>query len=79
MRPEDLLYWLKAQPFRPFRITLVNGESYEVRHPEFVKLMKTSLVYFTPSSDPDVFERGTMLGLLLIQKIEPIEAATAAA
>ncbi len=78
MRPEDLLFWLRAQPFRPFRIVMVGGKTYEVRHPEFVRLMRSSLVHFTPSDQPEIYERGDMLGLVLIERIEPCEATTAA-
>ena len=76
MRPDDLLFWLKAQPFKPFRITMNNGRVYEVRHPELVRLMRTSLVYFTPSSQPDVFDRAEMIGLTLIDHIEPVDTPT---
>ena len=27
---------LRLQPFKPFTLTLVDGRSYEIRHPEFV-------------------------------------------
>ena len=34
MRPEDILFWLKAVPFKPFRTCLNSGRTYEIRHPE---------------------------------------------
>ena len=79
MRPEDILHWLRAQPFRPFRITMNSGRSYEIRHPEVVRVLRTSIVIFTPTDQEDVFERGDMIGLVLIERIEPIEAPTPAA
>lgn len=51
MRPDDFLTWLKAQPFRPFRFTLVRGKSYDVRHPELVRVGRTTLTLFTPVAD----------------------------
>jgi hypothetical protein len=74
MRPEDVLFWLRAQPFRPFRITMNSGRSYDIRHPELVRLMRTSLVIFTPSEQPDVFDGAEMIGLVLIDRIAPIDA-----
>jgi len=74
VRPEDVLFWLKAQPFQPFRITMNSGRTYDVRHSELVRLLRTSLVYFTPSDEPDVFDRAEMIGLILIDHIEPIDA-----
>ena len=34
MRPEDVREFLKHRPFQPFRITLTDGRSYDVMHPE---------------------------------------------
>jgi hypothetical protein len=34
MRPDDLLAWVHAAPFQPFRICLNSGRTYEIRHPE---------------------------------------------
>ena len=42
---------LKHLPFRPFLIHLSNGETYEVRHPEFAILLKSNLVIGYPESD----------------------------
>jgi hypothetical protein len=79
VRPEDLLQWLRAQPFRPFRITMNSGRVVEVRHPEVVRLMRTSLTVYTPSEEPDVYERAEMFDLVLIESIAPIEAPAAPA
>ena len=77
MRPDDLLFWLRAQPFRPFRMTMNSGRTIDVRHPELLRVLRTSLVYFTPSAQTDVFERVEMIGLVLIEHIEPIDATAA--
>ena len=76
MRPEDLLYWLKAEPFRPFTIRMVSGKEYDIAHPEFVRVMRTSFVVFKPTTEEDVFERAEMLGLQLVENIKPIDATT---
>ena len=79
MSAADLLTWLRAVPFRPFRITLNSGRAYDIRHPEMLRVGKTRLnVYsFTgPPSDP--FERMEMVSLLLVEHVEPIEAAAPA-
>jgi hypothetical protein len=46
MRPEDLLAYVKAAPFRPFRVVMNNGKTYDVRHPEFVKVGRSGWNYF---------------------------------
>lgn len=76
MRPEDILHWLQAMPFVPFRITMNSGLTFEVRHPELIRLMRTSLIYFTPSHHKGVYERPQMFGLVLIESVEPIDGAS---
>ena len=34
MAPEEIVTALRRQPFVPFRMTLTEGGTYEVRHPE---------------------------------------------
>jgi hypothetical protein len=79
MRPEDVLRWLRAQPFRPFRITLNSGRTFDVRHPEMVRLLRTTLLLFTLTEQADVYEWAEMVGLLLIESIAPLEAPPASA
>lgn len=79
MRPEDILFWLRAQPFRPFRLTTNSGRTYDVRHSELVRLLRTSLLYFTPAEQDGVFDRAEMIGLVLIDHIEAIETTATTA
>ncbi len=74
MNAEALRDLLKRQPFRPFTIRLSNGEAYEVRHPEFVILLKSTLVIGFP--DPD---RISIASLLHINNIDFPDHATASA
>ncbi len=39
MKAESLREVIRAQPFRPFSLTLVNGERLPVPHPEWVWLL----------------------------------------
>jgi hypothetical protein len=36
IRRDDILELQRARPFVPFRIHMSSGETYDVRHPEFV-------------------------------------------
>ncbi len=74
MRPEDILFWLKLVPFKPFRICLNSGRSYEIRHPEMVRVSRTTMIVFWFAGDPqDLVEKMEMVGLILVEHIEPIE------
>ncbi len=74
MRPEDILRWLRVQPFRPFRITTNSGRVIEVRHPELVRVLRTAPMVFRPTEQAEVYEPWDMFGLVLIENIASIEA-----
>ncbi len=77
MRPEDVLYWVRTVPFVPFRIRLNSGRTYDIRHPEMVRVGRTSLNVYTFAGEPaDPYERMEMIGLVLIESIAPIEPST---
>jgi hypothetical protein len=43
MRPEDLRDQLRRRPFRPLRLTLTDGRTYEVRHPELAMVGRSTV------------------------------------
>jgi hypothetical protein len=43
MRPNDIFKHTKKQPFRPFRVFMPDGASYDVRHPEMIIVSKTEI------------------------------------
>jgi hypothetical protein len=75
MRPDDVLVWLRAAPFRPFRITLNSGRSYDIRHPEMVRVGRSYLdIFFFAGEPADPHEKMEMVSLLLVERLEPVEA-----
>jgi len=78
MRPDDLVSWLKVEPFRPFRLHLVSGRSYDIRHPEMMRVGRTTANVFFYEGEPDPYEKMEMIGLVLIERIEPIDGSPAA-
>jgi len=77
MRPEDIRAFLTKKPFQSFRITLTDGRTYEVRHPELAMVGRSTVVVGLPAADdPEpVFDRFTWVSLLHIMQVEPIEYA----
>ena len=72
MRNEDLFFWNKAMPFVPYRIRLNSGRTYDIRHPEMIKIGRSSLIIFTfVGEEPDTYEKAEMLSVVLIESIEP--------
>jgi hypothetical protein len=75
MRPDDLLTWVRERPSRPFRICWNSGRTYDIRHPELLRVGRSSINRYRYAGEPeDPYERMEMVGLLLIERIEPIEA-----
>lgn len=72
----DILAWRNAAPFRPFRLCLVSGRSYEIRHPEMLRVGRSGANVYTFTGEPaDPYEHMEMVSLVLVERIEPIEAA----
>jgi len=75
MTPQEILNYLHAQPFRPFRILMNSGRMFEIRRPEMVRIGKRDLLIFSFVSDwPDVYDRWENVSLLLIESLAPLEA-----
>ncbi|MGD0519133.1 MAG: hypothetical protein ABSA26_16480 [Thermoguttaceae bacterium] len=48
MRPDDVLQLLRARPFKPFRISLSDGQQYEIRHPEIAIVSRSTVLVGIP-------------------------------
>ena len=75
MRPDDLLDWTRATPFAPFRIRLNSGRTFDIRHPEMLRVGRSAVNVYTFTGEPaDPYERMEMISLVLIESVEPSEA-----
>jgi hypothetical protein len=76
MSPREVLNYLRAEPFQPFRIRMNSGQTFDVGHPEMVRVGRRDLLIFTFVSDsPGVYDRWENVSLMLIESIAPLEAA----
>lgn len=73
MRPEDVREMLGHRPFRPFRMTLTDGRSYEVRHPELAVVGRSTVFVGFPALDDSepIYDRYAIISLLHIMQLEP--------
>jgi hypothetical protein len=68
---ESINRLLRKQPFQPFRITLSNGKSYDIFHPELALVGRRDVIVGTPASgyaDP-VFDTFDIVSLLHINNV----------
>ncbi len=68
--------YVTAEPFRPFRIQMAGGRTFEIRHPEMVQVGRTTMTIFSFMSDnPEQSkERQIEVSLMLIESVEPLDA-----
>jgi len=76
MRSQDVREFLRAQPFQPFRLTLTDGRTYDVRHPELAMVGRSIMAVGVPSvgEDEPIFDRLVTVSLPHIIQAEPINA-----
>ena len=73
MRWQELREVLGKQPFDAFRVRLSTGQAYEVRHPEFAAVTRTSLFIGSPTENgDDAPDRMVQCDLLHVVALEPI-------
>jgi hypothetical protein len=68
---------MTQRPFKPFRLVMSSGHSYEVRHPEMAMLTRTSILVGTDVADDGVPAEFKICSLLHVTTVEPIGASTA--
>lgn len=80
MRPEELLACLRTEPFWTIRIQVARGRTYEVHHPDMVRVSGTSVVILkSVSDDLDVFARFYTDLPPLIERLDHFEPGSSAA
>jgi hypothetical protein len=79
MRAQELIELLRKRPFVPLRIHMTDGQTYDIRHPEFVMVLKQRVDIGVPFDlAAGIMERVEYCSLLHIVRIEELSSATAA-
>jgi hypothetical protein len=63
---------LTQRPFKPFRLVMSSGETYEVRHPEMAMLTRSDILVGLDETDEGVPGRFKICSLLHVTAIEPV-------
>jgi hypothetical protein len=76
MRPEDVREFLRRRPFQPFRLTLTDGRTYDVMHPELAIVGRgwVEVGLARPGDPENIAERLISVSLLHTMQIEPLES-----
>ena len=65
---------LGHRPFKPFRLVMSSGQTYEVRHPEMAWLTRSDILIGVEQSEDGVPAEFRICSLLHVAAIEPIAA-----
>ena len=78
MRREDILQLTRAVPFRPFRVFVSNGQTFDVFHPDMIVATLGSAFIGVPATDgqPGAADTGVHVSLYHVQKIELLPTPT---
>jgi hypothetical protein len=73
---QRLVRYVGAEPFRPFRISMASGQTFDIRHPEMISISRTTAYIYT-FMDEDATnstQREHEVSLLLMESVEPLVA-----
>jgi hypothetical protein len=68
---------LTERPFRPFRLVMSSGQTYEVRHPEMAMLTRTDILVGIDETDEGVPAEFKICSLLHVTAVEPSTSSSA--
>lgn len=75
MRPESLLEHLNAEPFKPFRIHMTDGKTFDLTHPDQAIVTMDKVLIGVNPRPPGVFHHAEHCALIHIARIEELQAA----
>ena len=77
MTAEELIELMSERPFKPLRLHLTNGRTYEIRHPEMAVVSDTVVAIGVPKQDGSLIaEKITHCSLPHVVEVEPADAAS---
>lgn len=67
---------LGQRPFKPFRLVMSSGQTYDVRHPEMAWLTRTSILIGIDDSEDGVPAEFRICSLLHVTAVEPLSSGS---
>lgn len=68
---------MTQRPFKPFRLVMSSGQTYEVRHPEMAWLTRSDILVGIDATDDGVPIEFRICSLLHVSAIEPLSVSAA--
>ena len=70
---------LAQRPFKPFRLVMSSGQTYEVRHPEMAMLTRSDILVGVGDTDEGIAAEFKICSLLHVTSIEPLGSRSSGA
>lgn len=77
MRPLQIREHVMARPFRPIRLHISDGASYDIRHPEMAFVTATQVMIALRLAEDGLPDQVVFCDPVHITRIEPINGNTA--
>jgi len=75
--PNDLRRRVKQRPFKPFRMVVSEGATYDITHPEQIIIARDSVGIGLPSESDEFYEGFVVVDLLHVVRLEPLNGKPA--
>ena len=72
MTSRKVLDYVTAEPFRPFRVRMASGQSFDIRHPEMILVGRSRVRVYT-ITDSEENEKWHDVSMMLMETIEPLD------
>ncbi len=72
MTMKKLVEYVSAEPFRPFRIRMASGHSFDIRHSEMILVGRTSAKIYT-ATEPEGADKWYDVSMMLMEIVEPLD------
>lgn len=73
MRPEDIREFTRKQPFAPYRIHVSGGSTYDIRYPDQVIVLRSSVV-IAVDGENDICDHVEHVALIHIVRVEELRS-----
>jgi hypothetical protein len=72
MTPRDIVRELRRIPFVPFRLTLTEGSTYDIKHPELCLVTRRSVYIGVDPATDNIAEDSVLIDVDHVVKLDPI-------
>jgi hypothetical protein len=74
MRAEVLSQLIRRKPFQPIRLHLTTGQTYDIRHPEYIIIQRQSAEVGLDPDPAGIVDRVEYISLLHVVRVQNLDS-----